>query len=138
VSKPTLGRGLGDLLGNTDRTKEPAAPRQSGVGLRILIEGSLRETEATHVVEQTSESATANAKPEILEAKKEITGELLTSSIAIIALIGADVALIGWVAHYTFTHRHALSWSGTVGCVVTTLVAAFCGCVAASIIARRK
>jgi hypothetical protein len=125
------------LLGASDRAKEPAAPRQPGVGLRILIEGSLRETETTRVVEEAPAPVTAITTPEVLESKKEMGGEL-RSWLSCVALIGADFALLGWVAHYVLTHRHVLGAWGIAGCVVTTLLAALCGCAATFVVARQK
>jgi hypothetical protein len=49
------------------------------------------------------------------------------------ALVGADLTLLGWSAHYVLSHKHALGFWGGAGCASSILLAAVCGAAAASL-----
>lgn len=118
MSKPTLGRGLGDLIGAQGATGQPSAPGTMDGGLRTLIGGAPRE------------SANLESAPASITAVPETSRSSSTKAIAIAALSSADVTLLGWTAHYAITHQHALGWIGTAACILSTLMAAACGCAA--------
>ena len=134
MSKPPLGRGLGNLLGSNDRTPQQPSSRLPGVGLRILIDGAQRETQSSRAAAPASTS-TPNARTEIPNSKKENDGELLTRVFVVAALVSADIALLGWAAHHAFTHQQALSSAGIAACLGSGMAAALCGCAATLIIA---
>ena len=113
MSKPTLGRGLGDLLGAQGATGQPSAPGTMDGGLRTLIGGAPRE------------SANLESAPASITAVPETSRSSSTK-----AMGSADVTLLGWTAHYAITHQHALGWIGTAACILSTLAAAACGCAA--------
>ena len=46
------------------------------------------------------------------------------------ALIGADVALLGWAVWFTSAHEHALGFLSASLCTLSVLTAACCGCAA--------
>lgn len=118
MSKPTLGRGLGDLLGPERVSDRPAAPRQMDVGLRILIDGAPREP------------APSEGPPVSNPPSPEGSPDRLLRALVIAVLASADVTLLGWTVHYAVTHQHALGWFGIAGCSLSALVAAACGCAA--------
>ena len=134
MSKPTLGRGLGDLLGSNrateDAPRDPAQPRAVDGGLRILIDGAQRELEPTAPAPTTSTTQTPNT----VAPTPQPDQHTLTRWLAAVALIGADVALLGWTAFHVITHQHALGFSGVVVCAVSALMAAVCGVVAARLL----
>lgn len=141
MAKPTLGRGLGELLGSNRAGAEPSAPvKPPGVGLRILIDGGAQPES-----ESITQPATAPAPP--LEARalnvaaippKEKAGEAGTRLMAAVALIGADVALLGWAAHHVMNHAHSLGLRGAAVCVGSIFLAAWCGCVVVRLLSRRS
>ena len=139
MSKPTLGRGLGDLLDSNDRAaQQPSAPaRAPGVGLRILIDGAQRETQSSRSA-TTAPTITPIARTEIPNSKKETAGELFARVLTVLALVSADIALLGWAAHHALTHQHALSSSGIAACLGSGMAAAMCGCAAMLIIAGQE
>lgn len=119
MSKSTLGRGLGDLLGSNRTESSPSAPmKPPGVGLRILIEGgSPPQTEPAPA-------------PDVAPARGS-DGAFLTRLLAVVGLIGADVALLGWTAQHVFTHQGRLAALDLAACISTVLLSTLCGCAAA-------
>jgi hypothetical protein len=125
VAKPTLGRGLGDLLGKNRTSAEPSAPlKPPGVGLRTLIDGAQEEKKADEAAKPSQvNELTAQA----------VAHESRTRWIAILALAGADLALLCWTAQYVLSHLRTMGFGGAVECIGSIMLAALCGCAAASI-----
>ena len=118
MSKPTLGRGLGNLLSSERAADKSSTPRATDVGLRILIEGAPRASENPERAAGPNTSSPEASRVSLLR-------------VTVVAALGsADVALLGWTVHYAITHKHALEWFGLAGCTLSTLIAAACGCVA--------
>jgi hypothetical protein len=138
VAKPTLGRGLGDLLGSNRTDADPSAPMKPPcVGLRILIDGAQPQTESA--APPAAAPAPQNPAPSVtVVSARETDGELLTRLLAVLGLIGADVALLGWTAHFVFSHQEGLTALSLTACVVSGLVATLCGCAAARLAAGRE
>ena len=115
MSKPTLGRGLGDLLGHRRVVGQAVVtpPRVDG-GLRILIDGAAHGEEPVATKTATAKTSEAGA----------------VRMLAMTALIGADVALLGWAVWFTFAHEHALGFLSASLCTLSVLTAACCGCAA--------
>jgi hypothetical protein len=118
------------LIG-ADRTKPSAtSPSQpTGVGLRILIQGAHDPSASEQATKPDSKPAGDNSQIDRKPAS-------LPRMLAVIALTSADLALLGWCVHHALTHQHALHSSGIVGCIVSALLAALCGCAAVLMIAR--
>jgi hypothetical protein len=131
VSKRTLGRGLGDLLGS-NRGTEPAAAEKPSInpGLRILIAGASQTPEKSASAPITPPEATPR---ESKSSPNETHLHPLTRVLAVGGLASGDLALLGWTAHYAFTHQHILGFWGAAGCTGSVLVAALCGTAAASL-----
>ncbi len=105
-----------------------------GVGLRILIDGGTQpQTESAPAVAP----APPLAAPVTIIPARESDSELLTRLLAVLALVGADLGLLGWTAHYVFVHQHGLSAPGLMACAGSVLLAAFCGCTAARLAVGR-
>ena len=132
MSKSTLGRGLGDLLGGSRPTDaapgtDPAVPpRPVDGGLRILIEGAQREPEVT----QTSTPVVPVATPTTPRP------DPLPGQLAVLTLLAADLALLGWTGWHVATHLHTMGWAGLTLCAASTLLAALCGCAAVLILSK--
>jgi hypothetical protein len=133
VAKPTLGRGLGDLLDSNRAGAEPAPARSPGPGLRILIDGAQPRSES---LTKTSESP-VSALPGAV-TQKEMNGEALTRQLAMLGLVGADVALLGWTVHFVAIHRYTLEAGAMAACAGSVCLAAFCGCAAARLAVRER
>ena len=127
MAKPTLGRGLGDLLGSNRIGNEPTAPtRPPGVGLRILINGASGETEAAAEAVKPDLAPT----PATVVRPRADSGSL-TRLLAVFALLVADLALLGWAAQHAWTRAHAFEILDIAACAGTLLVGMLCGTVAA-------
>lgn len=135
MSKSTLGRGLGDLLGSNRTEADPSAPiKPPGVGLRILIDGGTQpQTESA----PAAAPAPPLAAPVTTIPARESDSELLTRLLAVLALVGADAGLLGWAAHHVLTHQKAMGPGSLAACVASVLLAALCGCAAARVGAGR-
>ena len=132
MSKRTLGRGLGDLLGSS-RSTEPVSTSKPPVnaGLRILIAG------AQPTPDQSEGAASESPAPLIPEAARPANGlhlSPLTQIFAVGGLACADLGLLGWTTHYVVTHQHVLGFLGAIGCTASVLVAAVCGTAAMCLI----
>jgi len=110
-----------------------------GVGLRILIDGTQPPQS-----ESTTQPAIAPApplsvptRPEVVVSPKDSDSEILTRTLAVLALIAADVGLLGWTAQHVFVGQHELSTLEWVACAASVLLAALCGCAAARLAAGR-
>ena len=127
MSKPTLGRGLGDLLGTRRSPDHPGAPPQkASMGLRILIDGAPQPDEATTVPARSGAKERAATAVETRRADDATAVRV----VAVTALISADVALVCWTMHFAFTHQDTLGFVRVSGCTLSILVAALCGCTA--------
>jgi hypothetical protein len=111
-----------------------------GVGLRILIDGG-----TTPQSEFATPPAAVSAPPLAPPARslptaspKESDAEVLTRMLAVLALVGADLGLLGWAAHHVFIHQRALNVVGIIACAGSVLLAALCGCAAARVAADRR
>ena len=144
MSKSTLGRGLGDLLGSNRTESSPSAPmKPPGIGLRILIDGG--PPPASESIASPAETPVpapaatpfAPTRSVTVAPAKETDAELLTRLLAVVALIGADVALLAWAAHHVFFRSRTLSLMEIIACIATVLLAALCGCAAARLAATR-
>ena len=135
MSKSTLGRGLGDLLGSNRTEASPSAPmKPPGLGLRILIDGGPPPpTESAPAVAPEPQRA---APAMTVVPARESDGAFLTRLLAVLGLIGADVALLGWTAQHVFTHQGRLAALDLAACIATVLLAALCGCAAARVAAK--
>jgi hypothetical protein len=127
LAKPTLGRGLGELLGSNRTGAEPSSPaRAPGVGLRILIDG----------VPQPSASATQPGepvRPSVIPAPEQMHESVAThlaQMMAIVTLATADVALLGWPLFYVATQDGPLSARAGLLCSGSIVLGAACGCAA--------
>ena len=132
MSKRTLGRGLGDLLGS-DRSTAPVSPTKPPVtsGLRILIAG------AQPTPDQSAGAAIETSVPPESEATLPSHGLHLNPLMQIFAVGGlacADLGLLGWTTHYVVTHQHILGFWDAIGCTASVLVAAICGTAAMCLI----
>lgn len=106
-----------------------------GVGLRILIDGGTQpQTESAPAV---APAPPLTAPSVTVVPARETDSELLTRLLGVLALVGADLGLLGWAAHYVFIHQHGLSAMGWAACAGSVLLAAFCGCAAARLAAGR-
>lgn len=135
MSKPTLGRGLSDLLG-TRRGATPATatpPRVDG-GLRILIEGAAREKSSVISAPGLNAHKPLAART---SAPKD-TDAAGIRMLAVAALAGADVALLGWTGWFTSAHEHALGFLSASLCTLSVLTAALCGCGALLLMRSRE
>jgi hypothetical protein len=139
VAKPTLGRGLGELLGSNRTSAEPSAPvRPPGVGLRILIDGSQKESESVTKPSTELERAGVSSVRHIQAASDAKSNpEDLTRALAVFTLAGADLALLGWPTYQVMAHPNGLSGTALTFCAVSVLLGASCACAAAAL-ARRK
>ena len=131
MSKRTLGRGLGDLLGS-DRGTAPVSSSQPPVtsGLRILIAGA-------QPPEQSTGAAIETSAPTETEATLPSHGLHLNPLMQIFAAGGlacADLGLLAWTTHYVVTHQHILGFWDAIGCTASVLVAAMCGTAAMCLI----
>jgi hypothetical protein len=128
VSKSTLGRGLDDLLG-PDRAGQPssAQARPTGAGLKILIGGSLEDRENIRVENSAPALEQTPPKSERIQAKENTGIDLRTRILAVLSLAGADVALVAWAAHHTFTQRPPMGLGGVIACAGSILLATLCG-----------
>ena len=137
MSKPTLGRGLGDLLGSNrateDAPRDPAQPRAVDGGLRILIDGAQREPEPGPAVAPIPTTSTTQTRSGVVP-NIQPDRHAFSRRLAAAALIGADVALLGWTAYHVITRQHALGFSEVAVCAVSALMAAVCGVVAARLL----
>ncbi len=105
-----------------------------GVGLRILIDGSTQpQTESAPAVAP----APPLAAPVTVIPARESDSELLTRLLAVLALVSADLGLLGWTTHHVLTHQKSLGMVSLVACAGSVLLAALCGCVAARVGAGR-
>jgi hypothetical protein len=140
VAKPTLGRGLGELLGSNRADAGPSAPvKPPGVGLRILIDGAPTQSEsATQPAAVPAPPLAQPARPNVVTLRKDSDSEILTRMLAVLALIGADLGLLGWAAHHVIFHPQALSTFEWIFCAGSVLLAALCGCAAARMAAGRE
>ena len=101
-----------------------------GVGLRILIDGGTQpQTESTPAIVP----ALPLAAPVTVIPARESDSELLTRLLAVLALVGADVGLLGWTAHHVLTHQGKLTALPLIACIGTVLLATLCGCAAARV-----
>lgn len=130
MSKRTLGRGLGDLLGSS-RGTESVSPSKPPVnaGLRILIAGAPQGDEAGGVPAEAPEVKDAATLPHGIRLGR------ITRMLAVGGLASADLALLGWATQYVVAHKHTLSFWAAIGCTCSLVVAAMCGTAAASLIA---
>ena len=132
MSKRTLGRGLGDLLGS-NRSAEPVPEPKSNLnpGLRILIAGAPQtsdETPTAPIVPLPETEGEAAIPPNGIHLGT------FTRMLAVTGLASADVALIGWAAQYAVLHKHNMSFGAAAGCTCSILVAALCGTTAAKLL----
>ena len=135
MSKSTLGRGLGDLLGSNRAGAGPDAPvKPPGAGLRTLIDGAQEPADKPRTGIPAAPPSTIEKAVVPAKARDEEWGARL---VAIVALLGADLALIVWTVHHVATHLHALGVRGVLACVVSTLLAAVCGCAAVRVARSR-
>ena len=115
-----------------------------GIGLRILIDGGPPPaSESTASPAETPPPAPAATpfaptRSGTVTPAKETDPELFTRLLAVVALIGADVALLAWAAHHVFARARALSWMEIVACAATVVLAACCGCTAARTAVRQR
>lgn len=138
MSKSTLGRGLGDLLG-PDRAGQPssARARSTGAGLKILIGGSLEDRENIRVENPALAVEQTPPKSERIQAKEATGTDLRTRMLAALSLAGADVALVAWAAHHTFTQSQPMGLGGVAACAGSILLAALCGTGAARLLLKK-
>ena len=140
MSKPSLGRGLGDLLGsNRGTTPAPSAPSSTvDGGLRILIDGSKTEepTNTSTAAAPVPMEPVAPA-PSVVRPKVQSDSSLAVPA-AVFALFCADLALLGWVAWQVISHAHQLSLGSGLACGFTVLLAAACGCAAVQLLAAQE
>ncbi len=135
MSKSKLGRGLGELLGTERAAPQTAVSgiNTTGVGLRILIKGASGELELPGLAEpHPIAPPPASPATSIRESDGALVARLLTTT----ALIGADLGLLSWPAHYVYTHLQAATALGLTACVTSVVLAATCGCAAALICQR--
>jgi hypothetical protein len=135
VSKPTLGRGLGELLGSNRTDAGPSTPvKPPGVGLRILIDGAQTQSEsATQPAVVPAPPLAQPSQPNVVTLRKDSDSEILTRVLAVFGLVGADLALLGWTAHHVMIHQQTLGTLGWTLCAGSVLLAALCGCAAARV-----
>ena len=105
-----------------------------GVGLRILIDGGTQpQTESA----PTIAPAPPLAAPVTIIPARESDSELFPRLLAVLALVGADLGLLGWTAHHVLTHQKSLGLISLAACAASVLLAALCGCAAARVGAGR-